>query len=397
MADTRAIADWLIDGARSAPRPDFVLEQLCDRLVAAGIPLSRVAVFVRTLHPDIIGRRFIWQPGTPVVVSSGSFDLYDKDEFVNSPMVAVFRNKQPIRRRVADPDCPDDFSWLAEIRAQGATDYLASPLFFMDDSVHVVTWSTMQPGGFSDVQLAGLEAVVPPFARVAEIWALRRTASNLLDFYVGNQAGERILAGRIRRGHTEAINAAIWLSDMRGFTAHAERLPPQTLVDLLNQYFDCQVPAIVENGGEVLKFMGDGLLAIFPISADQADAADVCGRALVAAREARELAIGLGRSGGIDGVDGMSLGLGLHVGEVLYGNIGSGNRLDFTCIGPAVNLAARLEQLAGKLKRTILASPEFARHCAADLHHVGKFNLAGFSAEQTVFGITEEGEAGPAG
>jgi adenylate cyclase len=261
----------------------------------------------------------------------------------------------------------------------------------MDDSVHVVTWSTTQPGGFSDAQLAGLESVVPPFARVAEIWALRRTASNLLDFYVGNQAGERILAGRIRRGHTEAINAAIWLSDMRGFTAHAERLPPQTLVDLLNQYFDCQVPAIVENGGEVLKFMGDGLLAIFPISAGQADAADVCGRALVAAREARELAIALGRSGGIVGVDGMSLGLGLHVGEVLYGNIGSGNRLDFTCIGPAVNLAARLENLAGKLKRTILASPEFARHCAADLHHVGKFNLAGFSAEQTVFGITEEG------
>ena len=338
MADTRAIAAWLIDGARSAPRPDFVLEQLCDRLIAAGIPLSRVAVFVRTLHPDIIGRRFIWQPGAPVVVSSGSFDLYDKDEFVNSPMVAVFKNKQTIRRRIADPDCPDDFSWLAEIRAQGATDYLASPLFFMDDSVHVVTWSTMQPGGFSDAQLAGLEAVVPPFARVAEIWALRRTASNLLNFYVGNQAGERILAGRIRRGHTEAINAAIWLSDMRGFTAHAERLPPQTLVDLLNRYFDCQVPAIVENGGEVLKFMGDGLLAIFPISADQADARDVCGRALVAAREARALAIALGRSGGIDGVDGMSFGLGLHVGEVLYGNIGSGNRLDFTCIGPAVNL-----------------------------------------------------------
>jgi adenylate cyclase len=391
MTDTRAVADWLIDGARSAPQPDLVLAQTCERLVACGVPLTRVAVFVRTLHPDVIGRRFVWQPGVPVVVSAASFDLYDNEEFKNSPIVAVYEGRQVIRRRVSDPDCLDDFPWLADIRAQGATDYLASPLFFMDDSVHVVTWSTTQPGGFSDAQLAGIEAVVTPLARIAEIWALRRTAMTLLNTYVGNQAGERILAGRIRRGHTEAIQAAIWLSDMRGFTALAERLAPQALVDLLNRYFDCQVPAIVEQGGEVLKYMGDGLLAIFPMAADRGDADEVCERALSAAYDARSHAVALDNSAATEGFA-LRFGLGLHIGEVLYGNIGSGNRLDFTCIGPAVNLSSRLQALAGRLRRTILVSAEFAQYSAAPLQPLGTFAVAGFSAEQSVFGLADEAE-----
>jgi adenylate cyclase len=267
-SDIRSIVDRLVDGARSTMQAHQMVAELCDRLVGCGIPLWRVAVFVRTLHPYIMGRRFIWRPGAGVEVREAAFDLFETAEFRGSPVVKVFATGVPIRRRLADADCPIDFAMLRELRDEGASDYLATPLLFTDGEIHLATWTTRQPGGFTDAQVEGIESIVAPFARVAEIRALRRTASNLLDTYVGNSAGERILSGHIRRGDTEAIYAAIWLSDMRGFTLLADRLSPQTLLELLNQYFDCQVPTILKHGGEVLKFMGDGLLAIFPIGSD---------------------------------------------------------------------------------------------------------------------------------
>jgi len=381
--DIRAIADWLIDGARSAPLPHDVLAQLCDRLVACGIPLWRVAVFVNTLHPQIIGRRFIWRPGADVEIAEGRFGLFDTPEFRDNPVARVYATRTALRRRLADPGCAMDFPILHELRAQGVTDYLASPLLFTDGAVHVVTCTTRELGGFTDAQIAGIEAIITPLARVAEIRALRRTASTLLDTYVGHDAGERILAGRIRRGDIEEIHAAIWLSDMRGFTALSDREPPRVLIDLLNRYFDCQVPVILDHGAEVLKFMGDGLLAIFSIAGDEAEE---CKRALAAARQAQANIAELSRSA----MPGLRFGLALHIGDVLYGNIGSGNRLDFTCIGPAVNFAARIEKLAGELGRGILASDEFARCCPGEFTALGEFTLAGFSAAQQIFGLEDE-------
>jgi adenylate cyclase len=381
--DIKAIADWLIDGAQSAPLPQQVLAQLCERLVACGIPLWRVAVFVNTLHPQIIGRRFIWRPGAELEISEGRFGLLDTPEFRENPVAHVYATRNVIRRRLADPGCAMDFPILQELRAEGVTDYLALPLFFTDGAVHVVTCTTRQPGGFTDAQIAGLDAIMTPLARVTEIRAWRRTASVLLDTYVGHDAGERILAGHIRRGDIEEIHAAIWLSDMRGFTALADRQPPRVLIDLLNRYFDCQVPVILDHGAEVLKFMGDGLLAIFTIEGDEAE---VCRRALAAARRARANVAELSASA----MPGLRFGLALHIGDVLYGNIGSGNRLDFTCIGPAVNFAARMEKLAGELGRGILASGKFAQHCPGAFAALGKFTLAGFSEPQRVFGLEDE-------
>jgi adenylate cyclase len=381
--DIKAVADWLIDGARSAPLPQQVLAQLCERLVACGIPLWRVAVFVRTLHPQVMGRRFIWRPGAEVEISEAPFELLETAVFRESPITRVYQTGRPIRRKLADPDRAEDFPILAELRAEGVTEYLVLPLIFTDGTVHAVTCTTREPGGFAEPQIAGIEAVMTPLARVAEIRAWRRTASVLLDTYVGHDAGERILAGHIRRGDIEEIHAAIWLSDMRGFTALADRQPPRVLIDLLNRYFDCQVPVILDHGAEVLKFMGDGLLAIFTIEGDEAE---VCRRALAAARQARANVAELSASA----MPGLRFGLALHVGDVLYGNIGSANRLDFTCIGPAVNLAARMEKTAGELGRGILASREFARHCSGEFAAIGKFALAGFSEPQLVFGLEDE-------
>jgi adenylate cyclase len=383
MKDIKRVVDWLADGATSAARSEDVLDQLCRGLLECGLPLWRVAVFVNTLHPDIMGRSFVWQEQTGVKVTAAPFAMMQTARYLDSPVVAIYASRKPIRRHLADRNCPDDFPIVRELRAEGATDYAAFPLVFFDGAVHVATWTTQQPGGFTPKQFSDLESVIAPLARVAEIRALRRTAENLLETYVGHQTGEKILAGKIRRGYVEAIRAAIWLSDMRGFTTLSERLPPQELIDLLNRYFGAQVPAILDHGGEVLKFMGDGLLAIFPI-ADDADADAVCRRALACAREVETRIAELPRKSESDAT---RFRLALHAGEVMYGNIGGGNRLDFTCIGPAVNLAARLEKVASKLGETIVASADFAAHVADEFSRRGEFPVAGFAAPQIVFGL----------
>ncbi len=388
FSTAQSIIDWLIDGARSQPLAEGVLTELCERLTEAGVPLSRVMVFVRTLHPEVVGRRFVWTPDKGTVISEGSFELLERDTFRNSPMAEVSRTGLPLRRHLADPGCVMDYSILPDLKKEGVTDYLVSPLIFTEGEIHFVSWATQQPGGFTEMQMTVLDSLVAPLARVAEVRAMRRVAVNLLSTYVGENSGARVLAGQIRRGFTEEIHAAIWLSDMRGFTTLADRLPPQQLVDLLNRYFDCQVPAILEHKGEVLKFMGDGLLAIFPTGTAQ-DSASVCSAALKAARAARAKVAELHAESEDDA--GVRFGLALHLGDVLYGNIGSGNRLDFTCIGPAVNLAARLEKIAGRLGRSIIASRVFAEHCGGgNFHPVGQFAVAGFADEQPAFGLHDE-------
>jgi len=284
-AELQKIIDWLIDGARSAS-PLQMMADVCERLVEAGLPLWRVGVFVRTLHPDIFGRNFIWRQGAEVVTGTAGFDVVDTPEFANNPLAIVFGEAREVRCRLDDP-ASKRFPFLDEMRAEGVTDYIALPLAFIDGSDHASSWTTKQPGGFSDGELAALRRIVVPLSRIIEIVNLRRTASNLLDTYVGNRAGERILGGQIRRGHTDTMRAAIWLSDLRGFTALSDRLPAETVVDILNQYFDCQVSSIRTHGGEVLKFMGDGLLAVFAVAEQDGDIQHVCARVLHAARDAR--------------------------------------------------------------------------------------------------------------
>jgi adenylate cyclase len=386
--ELKQISDWLIDGARSAASPQQMVEQFCERLVRAGLPLWRVGLFVRTLHPDILGVNFIWKPGAEVAVGTRDFGLLDSPEFINSPLAIVFGERREVRHRIDDPESKR-FPFLDDMRAEGVTDYIALPLLTTDGSAHASSWTTKHPDGFSDEQLNGLRSLMPPLARLVEITNQRRRASILLDTYVGNRAGERILGGQIRRGHTETMHAAIWLSDLRGFTALSDRLPAETVVDILNHYFDCQVSAIRTHGGEVLKFMGDGLLAVFPISERDGNSEQVCSRVLEAARESRASVEAMQYPIG-ETLERFRFGVALHVGKILYGNIGGGNRLDFTCIGPAVNLAARLEKIAGRLHRTIVASEGFAGICAGGWTDLGEFPIAGFSKAERVYGLADE-------
>jgi adenylate cyclase len=392
-SDLQGITDWLIDGARSATSPPRMMAETCERLVQAGLPLWRVGVFVRTLHPDIFGRSFVWRLGTEVVMAAANFDVMDSDEYRSSPLSVLYSTEQEVRRRLSDSAASDNSPFLADMREEGVTDYIAIPIRFTDGSIHSASWTTKQAGGFTEDHIEGLRKVVTPLARVIEIINLRRTSSILLDTYVGNRAGERILGGQIRRGHADTMHAAIWLSDLRGFTALSDRLPAETVVEILNQYFDCQVAAIRTHGGEVLKFMGDGLLAVFPIDEYVGDVQQVCSRVLEAARESRTSVEAMHYPIG-ETIERFRFGVALHVGRILYGNIGGGDRLDFTCIGPAVNLAARLEKIAGRLHRTIVASEAFAGICVGGWGDLGEFPIAGFSKAERVYGLLDETPAG---
>ena len=253
----------------------------------------------------------------------------------------------------------------------------------------------MSPAGRLDstvVYRAALATIAAPLARVAEIRTLRLRSATLLQTYIGRQAGAQVLAGHIRRGDTQSIHAAIWLSDMRGFTSLADRMAAGDLIALLNRYFDCQVPVIEAGNGEVMKFMGDGLLAIFPV-ADHCPIR-VCAAALAAARESRRRIFAIERKLMAERLPKLPLfSLALHVGEVLYGNVGGGRRLDFTVIGPAVNVTARLERLARDLGRSFVASAEFAELCGETLSPLGHHVLRGIGAAQPAFGLSEEGHS----
>ena len=233
MDNTRAIADWLIDGARSASSPETLLAEFCDRLCNYGFPLWRVGVFVLTLHPQIMGQRFLWRPDQPVEVTYGSYETFESEEFRRSPVRYAIDNRVSLRRKLEDDNCPLDIAFLGELKAQGITDYLVMPLFFADGTIHAASLSTRECGGFADLQIAALTQLSAPLARVAEAQALQRKASVLLETYVGPHAAARVLAGQIRRGDATSINAAIWLSDMRGFTQLADLVPPQTSSALL--------------------------------------------------------------------------------------------------------------------------------------------------------------------
>ncbi|MET0676093.1 MAG: adenylate/guanylate cyclase domain-containing protein [Bradyrhizobium sp.] len=386
--ELQKLTDWLIDGGRSAPSPVRFMAECCERMVAAGLPLWRVGVFVRTLHPEIYGRNFIWKPGSEVELGTVDYHILESPDFHMSPLKHVFQQGIEVRARIDELES-GRFPIVDDLRAEGVTDYIALPLPFIGGTVNASSWTTKQPGGFTDEQLAALRGLARPLARVVEILSLNRMAASLLDTYVGNSAGERIMGGQIRRGHTETMNAAIWLSDLRGFTALSDRLPAETVVDILNQYFDCQVTAIKNHGGEVLKYMGDGLLAVFPIDEYVGDEQQVCSRVLEAAQESRASVTDLQYPVG-DAVERFRFGVALHVGRILYGNIGGGNRLDFTCIGPAVNMAARLEKIAGQLKRTVVASEGFAGICRGGWSDLGEFPVAGFSKAARVYGLADE-------
>ena len=385
------IVAWLVDGARPMRPPQDIAKVICDGLLAAGVEIERGMIYIATLHPNVLGRRFVWLRGADKVqVDVANLSLETNPAFYNSPTTESMRTGRTIRVKLEDPPQPGEFEVYQKFRDDGYTDYLCQPLPFINGENHVMTWTTKRKGGFTRAEIGAMKAVRTPLARVAEVYALRRTATNLLDTYVGHSAGEKILAGRIRRGDTESIHAAILTADLRGFTAMADTMPGPDLIALLNEFVGLLVAPIREHGGEVLKFMGDGLLAIFPTAENRSEY-DVCYAAVEAARGARLGLAAFNRGREERGEAPLHTVVAMHVGDVLYGNIGGIDRLDFTTIGPAINMAARLEALAKQLDRKFVVSSAVARHAPPGrLISLGQHQLRGFRTAEEVFGLPED-------
>jgi adenylate cyclase len=374
----QAITDWLDAGAPPAQTPQEVLLRLCHRLRDAGMPLYRVAVFVRTLHPNVAGRGFIWNEARDAVeVTTAPIGIQEEEIYLKSPVRVVFTQHVEIRRRIEAHDGPLDFPILEELRAEGATDFLALPVRFLSGEVHASSFVTRRPGGFSDAQVDALRRIMPPFSRVAEIYSWRRTARNILDAYLGEQAGEKVLSGKIKRGDGEDIDAVIWFCDLRDSTPLTASMGRQAFLELLNQFFECVLQPVQERKGEVLRFIGDAALAIFPVAGDPVAA---CRRAAQAAEEA------LANMTAFNGkrASPLRFGLALHRGKVTYGNIGTPTRIEFTVIGAAANEAARIESLCKTLDTPLLLSERVARHVPG-ARSLGRHALRGVAQPLELF------------
>ncbi|MBV8650855.1 MAG: adenylate/guanylate cyclase domain-containing protein [Alphaproteobacteria bacterium] len=379
---------WLLeDGRRMAKDAEF-FDALCRRLLGAGLPIWRASLSVGTLHPQILGLNFRWWRDRRMTeVRSVGYGVDQTNDYRESPIRPVMELGRTVRYRLDDTAAIAAYPLLGTLRAAGATDYFACPLTFFNGRHQATTWTTDRPGGFTESHIAGIASILPILGSVVEARAMRRLAGTLLNTYLGRTAGQRILEGEIRRAQGEEINAVILVSDMRGFTNLSDRLPGGEIITLLDDYFDAVTAPVEEQGGEVLKFMGDGLLAIFPYEdGAPSDAAD---NALTAATSGLARIERLNQERRSEGRTLFHAGIGLHLGEVIYGNVGSAERLDFTVIGPAVNLASRLEDLTKRLLRPMLFSSAFARVCPRPLVSLGFHPVRGLLEPEEVFGLPE--------
>jgi adenylate cyclase len=351
------LARWFVTEAYRITDTGQLIGAAGEQLVAAGIPLYRLAYFQLTLHPEFAGKAYTWRRGHGVEVSEATHGLMERSEYLDNPLPPVFEQRRTVRVRLeaVEPQAPI----LKQLKQDGATDYVALPLLFTTGHVDALSVVSDRPGGFSADDLDRMFQLQFAFTRIVETHSLRDTAENLLDAYVGRAAGQRILAGEVKRGDGQTIEAVLWYCDLRGFTRASDRLPRDAIIALLNDYFSIMGGAVTSAGGEILKFMGDGMLAMLPIASPAERSATVA-RAAEAAVAAYRMIAALNLMRTTVDEPAVRFGLALHVGEVMFGNIGASARLDFTVIGPAVNHAARLEKLCGQLDRPIVVSQALA-------------------------------------
>ncbi|XXF79034.1 adenylate/guanylate cyclase domain-containing protein [Myxococcaceae bacterium GXIMD 01537] len=390
-----AVVGWLTGPARHLGTPGLLLEGLCERLREQGVPLMRASLVLFTLHPLLHGRSYRW--GFPY---GGSTELHPhglqhQPGYAQSPFRALREGAPKLRRRLVVAPDPSDFPMLADLRAQGLTDYFALPVCFGDGSRHALSWSTAAPGGFTGVELSVLEGLHPVFQIVVELLSQRDMVSVLLETYLGRDAGQRVLQGQIKRGDGETTSAVICLCDLRGFTALSDRLPREELLELLNAYLATVVGAFHAHGAQVLKFIGDAVLAIFRVEdAEQLEAR--CSEAVRTLREAVDAAARDNDERRRQGLETYAFSSALHVGDVMYGNIGAPDRLDFTVIGPAVNLASRIAGVSAALDEPMLLSEDFAASYRGLLQDMGTHPLKGVALPARLFAPMREDASGTA-
>ena len=394
MDDTQfaELAAWIAEAGLAGETETAMVTGFCTRANALGLPLGRVGVFIDTLHPIYEGRLFSWQAseGTTTLREYGSSqDGEGLERWQRSPFYRLLQSGEPLLRRRITPESQAEFPIVAELA--GMTDFVAMINRFTAqgivgemDCVYSY-WATPRADGFGDADIKDLQRLVPLLALAIKSASLTRIASTLVETYLGRDAGRRVLAGGIVRGIADRIEAVLWFSDLRGYTRITDTSAPEQVIPLLNDYADAIISAIQAKGGDVLKLIGDGTLAIFTA----ADREQACLAALAAARLAARSVSELNQRRSAEKLPTTDMYLALHFGEVFYGNIGSKDRLDFTVIGPAVNEVSRIAAMCRSAERDVLISAAFAASAAgpdrARLVSVGRYALRGVERPQELF------------
>ena len=391
------LAHWLIQQGLENTPVEVWLEACCNRLVTAGIPLQRVNVTMQAHHPEIGAVGFLWHRGGHNEREDFQRTTEVQVDFLRSPIYYLLsKNTEEIRQNLTVPNPVLNFPIFDEFRAYGATEYFAAKrLFLRDDSTAledplqseegvVISLTTDAPDGFSDAHLDGLREIFAPLCLTLKSAANRQMAEDITAAYMGRDASRRVLSGDITRGSTQTIPAVIWYFDLKGFTRLSEAMPGTAVIDMLNHYFAVVVEVVEGHGGNVLKFMGDGLLAIF----DMDQVSDARWVAIEAALQLRDTFISVNERRKADGLTTTGFTLALHAGDVLYGNIGGKTRLDFTVIGPAVNTTSRILGMCSAVDQAIVISAQVAApmlETIPNLVSLGQYRLRGVRDRQELF------------
>jgi len=393
--DLDDMPEWLVaQGLKGLPLEEQ-FDGFCMRLHGAGFDMARASMAMGTLHPRYGAQTYVWRPDQKgIETTMRDRATWQLDDFKQSPVYFMRTTGTPVLRRRLDTNAPLDFPILDELREEGMTDYAAQlvPYGKIDEgdpdsaSGSFFSCATTRPGGFDDGHLRQVTDVLLYFGLAVKSRTIYDIATNVLSTYLGEDAGHRVLTGAIDRGSAETIRAVLWFCDLRGFTRVSDRLPGNELVETLDDYLELMAAPVRTNKGQILKFLGDGFLATFDLTALDGEA--VCRNALKAAAELRAAFPPFNESRREAGKTVMDFGLALHLGDVLYGNIGASDRLDFTVIGPAVNEASRIQALCRAMERNVLISASFheiACGCHGELQSLGFHALRGVREPQELF------------
>lgn len=379
---------WLLEEASAVRHMINLLVKLIRRMKAAGSSVDRLTLHIGTLHPQLVGFAWVWN------VDDGFCDevrvadaAIDSDAYRLNPLQRIVETGETIRRAPNESSAQAEFPIMIELASAGMTDYVAIPLSGLDTR-NVITIATKAAGGFAEAEIDSLTRLFKLFALHVQRHSELKISENALGAYLGYGAAAKVLEGAIKRGAGDSIRAVIWVSDLRNFTRMSDVLAPADMLVLLNAYFEAMASAVAAHGGETLKFIGDGMLAVFPVTvgvAEASRAAVSAAKEAIASLEASNRTIRVVSDAG--GRPALRAGIVLHEGEVFFGNVGAPDRLDFTVIGAAVNEACRVEALTKTIGRDLLMTEAVARHVPHDVEHLGEHQLRGVSARMSVYGL----------
>ncbi len=384
------LLNWVLQEAPAIASMSELTAAFARQLRATGVPLWTLGVIIPILHPQVSNIAQSWRSDSgELVESQPGFEVLQSPRYLNSPLVPIFEGAGGIRRRLDIKEPLLDFGILHDLHAEGATDYVAMPMHFSDGKINVISLSANRPGGFSTTDLGHIYEILAVLGRIYEVHALQHKASNLLDTYLGPHAGALVLNGLIRRGDGENIRAVIWFCDLRDSTVLAQSMSRDEFLACLNEFFDSVAGAVLDRDGQILRFIGDAALAIFPIEdeVDENCLQTACENAIAAAHEASARIKSVNQGREQESEPALGYGIALHVGDVTYGNIGTGNRLEFTVIGEAANLAARIESMCKLLDQPVLLSAEFAACKPDQTVSLGQHSLKGINEPQEIFAL----------